>query len=491
MKRTLFTTVLTLILMSTFNLSNTFAEDYTQLGLPEGAKARLGKGQVSGDIAYSPDGTRLAVASSIGVWIYDAQTGEELDLYTGHTDWVESVSFNADGTTLATGSRDDTVRLWNADTGTHLRTLSGHTDRINSVSFSPDGTTLATGSSDRTIRLWNADTGTHLRTLSGHTGSVLSVSFSPDGTTLATGSRQEIRLWNADTGTHLRTLSGHTDWVWSVSFSPDGTTLATGSLDRTIRLWNADTGTPLRTLSGYTNRVFSVSFSPDGTTLASGSDDGTVLLWELAPEPPQLPEDVNQDGIVNILDLVLIASNFGATGQNAADINGDGMVNIQDLVLVAAAFGNTATAPEIWSLNLDAMTTRAQVEQWLSEARQLNLIDPTFQRGITVLEQLLAALTPKETGLLANYPNPFNPETWIPYQLATPAEVTVRIYTAGGVMIRVLAIGHQPVGIYQDRHRAVYWDGRNETGESVASGVYFYSLTAGEFTATRKMVILK
>ena len=187
----------------------------------------------------------------------------------------------------------------------------------------------------------------------------------------------------------------------------------------------------------------------------------------------------------------MIASHFGATGQNVADVNGDGIVNIQDLVLVAAAFGNTATAPEIWSLNLDAMTTKAQVEQWLSEARQLNLTDPTFQRGITVLEQLLAALTPKETALLPNYPNPFNPETWIPYQLAAPADVILSIYAAHGKLVRTLGLGHQPVGTYQDRSRAAYWDGRNALGEPVASGVYFYTLSAGKFTATRKMLIRK
>ena len=98
----------------------------------------------------------------------------------------------------------------------------------------------------------------------------------------------------------------------------------------------------------------------------------------------------------------------------------------------------------------------------------------------------MATLIPKETALLHNYPNPFNPETWIPYQLAESAEVTVHIYAASGVLVRTLALGHQAAGIYQSRSRAVYWDGKNEVGESVASGVYFYTLTAGDFTATRK-----
>ena len=114
-----------------------------------------------------------------------------------------------------------------------------------------------------------------------------------------------------------------------------------------------------------------------------------------------------------------------------------------------------------------------------------------MQRGIRFLEQLLAALIPKETTLLANYPNPFNPETWIPYQLAKPADVTLRIYSVNGSLVQTLALGHQPAGIYQSRAHAAYWDGRNAQGEPVASGLYFYTLTAGEFTATRKMLIRK
>ena len=102
-----------------------------------------------------------------------------------------------------------------------------------------------------------------------------------------------------------------------------------------------------------------------------------------------------------------------------------------------------------------------------------------------------AILTPKETALLPNYPNPFNPETWIPYQLANPADVTLRIYAVDGTLVRTLFLGHKPIGMYQSRTRAAYWDGRNQIGEPVASGVYFYTFTAGDFTATRKMLIRK
>ena len=194
---------------------------------------------------------------------------------------------------------------------------------------------------------------------------------------------------------------------------------------------------------------------------------------------------------MNIIDLTLVASNFGKTGQNAADVNGDEVVNIIDLTLVAAAFGNTASAPEIWSCPLDGTLTRVGVEAWLRKARQMNLTDPVFQRGVLILEQLLATLTPKATTLLPNYPNPFNPETWIPYQLAAPADVSIAIYAADGKLVRTLGLGHRQVGIYESRSRAAYWAGKNNLGEPVASGVYFYTLKAGEFTATRKMLIRK
>ena len=132
------TTVTLLILLILFSL-NTFAQDSPQWGLPEGAKARLGKGRISGNIAYSPDGARLAVASSIGIWLYDTATHQEVALLTGHTAWVRSVAFSPDGGTLASGSYDNTIRLWDGVTGAHKRTLTGHTSRVNSVAFSPDG----------------------------------------------------------------------------------------------------------------------------------------------------------------------------------------------------------------------------------------------------------------------------------------------------------------------------------------------------------------
>ena len=207
-------------------------------------------------------------------------------------------------------------------------------------------------------------------------------------------------------------------------------------------------------------------------------------------EAPPIKADVNNDGSVNVLDLILIASSFGRSGQNNADVNRDGVVSILDLILVAGMFEGAAAAPAAQPQVPKTLTT-VEVQGWLTDARSLEVRDPIMKRGFMVLEQLLVFLTPRETELLANYPNPFNPETWIPYRLAEDAFVALTIYDGSGGVVRTLEIGHRIASAYESRSKAIYWDGKNGLGEQVASGVYFYTLTARDFSATRRMVILK
>ena len=204
--------------------------------------------------------------------------------------------------------------------------------------------------------------------------------------------------------------------------------------------------------------------------------------------------DVNRDGQVSVLDLILVSRHLGedASTNPQADVNNDGVINIQDLIFVAQHLGEStaAAAPFAIAINNGELTP-ARVQAWITQAEVEDDGSITFREGIANLEQLLTLFIPEETALLHNYPNPFNPETWIPYQLSKPADVSLTIYAANGQVVRTLALGHQAAGMYQSHSRAAYWDGRNAEGEPVASGLYFYTLTAGDFTATRKLVIRK
>ena len=445
------------------------------------------------------------------------------------------LAFSHDGDTLAVGI-DDTVRLRDAVTGKSKHALSGRRfGAVASLAFSPNGRILASGhrspsvghsSGSTRIRLWDAETGELKTSLTEFLGLPTSFSFSPDGRTLASGNFYwhiagdqwgSISLWDVATWELKLVLNPpftgatKTGGVLSIAYSPDGRTLASGHLvyhyfgDEfgTVRIWDLETGENIRMLDGHTDDVTSVAFSPDGSTLASGSNDGTVLLWEIfpspdppedkhpqVPEPPQVEPDVNEDRVVGVQDLVLVAARLGIAAENRADVNDDGIVNILDLVLVAGLIDNAAGALLLDSYGTKMLRT-TEVKEWLEKARRLDFADPAIPRGIEYLENLLEALTPERTALLPNYPNPFNPETWIPYHLARESVVRISVYSAKGILVRQLDLGLQPEGFYTDKNYAAYWDGRNDGGELLASGLYVYVFRAGSYRASRRMAIVR
>lgn len=391
MKKNLFLTSIVLFILILF-LQNSFSQLVLKKLLPHGAIAHLELSQVY-DIEFSPDGKNLAVVDRHGTSIYDTSTYEKLAHLDNTTKSVAfspdgkmlvsgnnllylqtgtfrdiavshggrgGVAFSPDGLTFATGG-DSNIHLWDAKTGVRLKTFEDESHSwgntyVSSLAFSPDGLTLASDNKFYdVIRLWDVKTGKY-REIENE-GEANCVAFSPDGQTLASGGVDypvgsidyPVRLWDVKTGERLKTFIGHTGKVESVAFSPDGQTLASGSDDRTVRLWDIKTGEQLKEFVGHTHEIESVAFSPDGLILASGGLDNNLFFWGLSPDTPKPvaskpdkpAEDINDDGIANILDLVQIAGRMGRPANgDPEDVNGDGVINILDLVQVAVAIGN-------------------------------------------------------------------------------------------------------------------------------------------------------
>ncbi len=360
--------------------------------LPVGAIARLrDKISIARDIAYSPDGKSIAIGHGGGTIIYDTSTYEEIgSLRSGGIDSVafspdgkilvsvgdnynssiwylqtggfrqlsvgslQVVAYSPDGLTFATGSgsRNDELRIWDPQTGLPLHSFVR--GNITSLAYSPDGRIIASNDrwSESSIRLSDAKTGELLLDIDAPR--VYCLAYSPDGLTLASGTAHQsdadetVNLWDVKTREKLQTFTGHTYAIRSVAFSPDGLTLASAGVDETVFLWDVKTGKALNKFIGHTNGIHSVAFSRDGSILASGGDDSQVFFWGLssnapqpvAPQPREPDLDVNDDGTVNILDLVQLAWRMeNGDYFEGEDVNADGVINILDLVQVAGAIG--------------------------------------------------------------------------------------------------------------------------------------------------------
>ena len=293
--------VVTLLMFLGLLFPDAHAQEHTKWGLPDGAVARLGKGVIR-EVLYSPDGSRLAVLSSIGIWLYDTTTYQEVAMLAVHKSRFLSLAFSPDGTTLASEGEDSTVLLWDTETGELKHALTGHTHGVSGIAFSPDGKTLASGSGDGRVRLWDTETGEQKGTLTtgglkdtptGAVGMITEVVFSPDGKTLAGVSfPRTVWLWDTETWEQKGTLVGCTDggciesigWLF---FSPDGATLAARGEDSEVWLWDTETWEHSGTLCGHTDLIAGAVFNPDSATLVSWAGDGEVLLWDTETWEPR------------------------------------------------------------------------------------------------------------------------------------------------------------------------------------------------------------
>lgn len=321
------------------------AQDSTQVGLPEGAKARIGKGDV-GEVQFSPDGRRLAISSSIGIWFYDPATGKALDLLP-QTDstFAFAFAYSPDGTTIARAINNSKVGFWDVTTKQRIGTLTKYGRHITAIAYAPDGTRIVSGNSDDAVRVWDTMTMQRIGTLRGyHTGGVTAVAYAPDGTTIATGcgwrwgedkDNSNIgQLWDAFTGVRKVKLAGHTERITAIVYSPDSTTIATASRDGTVRLWDADTGKHKTTLKHtrranailpwkqYVDAVTAIVYSPDGNTIATGTRNGKVRLWKARTGRLQTQFTAHASGVASIA--------YSPDGNAIATVNRDGTADLWD-----------------------------------------------------------------------------------------------------------------------------------------------------------------
>ena len=420
----------------------------------------------SGDaLSFSRDGGTIILAQprsqDIALTRWNAGTGRQKNTREVTLDapayQTTSKVLSSHGQFMALGQHGS-LSVWNTATGDRLRIWREPQISYGSMVFSPDNRFLATThynstSQAHSIAVWEIAGGVKYRQFQSPLSATLA--FSPDGDTLAVGDGNSLRaegtagtivLWNVHTGDITRVLSGHEPTVRSLAFSPDGRTLASGGglrvlpagFDSTVRLWDVSTGEERHVLTEHRGVIETLRFSPDGRLLASGSNDRTVKLW-LVPEGKEL-----------------------------------------------YTFGGRSESPEFLAFSPDG----GRLAIAASDVLVWNLAELFDTFPPTTAEMQTVPLV-SQSALLPNFPNPFNPETWLPYILHRDADVQISVYDVQGNSVRFLEFGHRVAGSY-DRHcNAAYWDGRNDAGEQVTSGIYFYTLQAGGFRATRKMVLTR
>ena len=470
-------------------------------------------------VAFSPDGTKLAAGEWKTVHLWDIETQEQVASLEGHTSWVRFVAFNPAGKHLASagGLGNQVLRLWEVETQKPLAVLKDHISSAWFLDFYPDGKTLVS-SNNGEILIWDVDAHKQIGALEGWSPFALH----PHGKILAfRGKNRVIQLWNIDIQKQVGTLEGHTDWVSSCTFSSDGKILASvgANQDNTIRLWDVETQKQVAVLGKHEGSFARLAFSPDGTSLVSAGEGG-IYLWNM--QQRKLAVRLTTDEVSRIA--------FSPNGKFLASAGTDLQLwDIQqqkqvgrlwegltrsiafspDGNFLASAHGYRDRTVRLWDVRAQKQVgekigryatlavTFSPDGKWLASGGsggtillwELNLPAP-----LTVVSKGKRAITLgglKRTMLLQNFPNPFNPETWIPYHLTEDASVVIQIYNTQGTPVRKLDLGQKSAGGYLTRDVAAYWDGRNDYGEALSSGLYFYQLRAAEFSATRRMILIK
>ena len=445
------------------------------------------------EFAISPDSQTIVVGQDPWIELRDIHTGEVTVQfsYSGHT----AITFSQ------TGQRIATERLIFDINNPEHREVLDIQGNYSSIAFSAGDTYLAARKRrDNLIHLWEQQDGKYIYRYALHSPVAGSPIFipSPDGVPiLAVINSSRMAVWELREQP-LRLLILDLDATWPIHFSGDGRYLFTNG-EEGLQIWDWREQKRIQhpPVPEY------LAISRDGSVLLTlNYETGQMLIWDgrsLLPPEPAVSYDINRDGVVNLLDLVQAASQFGQIGTNlSGDVNGDGKVDVSDLGHIGSHLGENAAAPTlpIDDSNSTISYHSSVVKHQFQALTALESLDPP-SRGAHIARNLLktwlSRMKPSitETKLLPNYPNPFNPETWIPYQLAESAHVQIRIYDVNGHLVRRLDLGTKLANRYLSQSQAAYWDGRNDGGETVSSGIYWYELDTGSFRATRKMVIQK
>ena len=475
-----------------------------------------GEQNYSETLAISPNSQTFAVGlDGYGIEIRDIYTGK-LKVFIPNVSHLSNCAFNQAGDRIAayiypflTGIDSSAITIVDIDNPQnqeHLNTSDGiSSSQVRKIAFSDDDQYLAVATQRYRIDLWRRIEGKYAHYIKLFSNiplnrynfdSSLEFGRTPDNKLiLVIGGREQVFAWQI--GDEVKQL-----FVLNASgparFSNDGRYLF---FNREGRLqiwdWRQKKGIEHGFMSEY------LTVSRDGSVILTlDYETRRALIWNgrtLLPSEPILSSDVNRDGVVNILDLVQAASQFGQIGSNlTGDVNGDGKVDVSDLGHIGSHLGEyvVALAPSGDDSNPIANYDASKVRRQFQALIALESLEPP-SRGAHLARDLLKAWLSRmkppvtETKLLPNYPNPFNPETWIPYQLAEAAHVRIRIYDVLGHLVRELDLGEQPAGNYLSRQHAAYWDGQNDMGEVVSSGVYFYTLEAGDYRRARRLTVVR
>ncbi len=492
-------------------------------------------------VHFLPDGERLAIVEGATLWIYDLKTGERFQIASRSTIWPD-VAVSLDGEKAAFPLAGGAVQIWNLNDGRLHSTFGGeNTGAIYSAAFSRDSKTLAVGSVDGAVRLWDVHTLRFLHKLWLAPYSykyIESVDFSKDGKTVLGANFVDIALWDVQTGQFKKALGDEYGRdlrnTNPAVYSPDGETIASIRYEyrnrdhiSVIELRNADTGEATqeivigkgwysqsfmdyspdgRTIALKGSQFFNVetgrlratvthhstpdcfAYSPDGGAFAVGHRDGTVTFWNA--QTYKMIRKIQAD--IHGVDALA----YSPDGRTLASGGSDGLVRLwgtDNRELKAVLKGHTR-----W---VGALAYSPDGRYLVSGSHDGSLLLWNARRGEQTPIQWADIRLPEEAAeggsvpsapaLLPNYPNPFNPETWIPFDLAETSRVRISIYNEAGELARELNLGTLPPGAYRSRQKAAYWDGRNALGERVASGIYFARIQTESFTAQRRMLLLK